>query len=100
MGSKTVRLEDLSKELGDFTEEAIEVQKQAVVAGMVKSILAWAKRVLQSSAQPPDYDSEVWGLAVGVQKKIEAEGMQPRNVLEKALPKIIANIQQEFRALV
>lgn len=152
MASKTVRLQDLSKELGEFTEESLKVQKQAVVSGMVKSIpelvrtspvdtgqyanswdislsetrailgnfaphapviergarpfkppikplLAWAKRVLKSSSQPPNYDSEVWGLARGVQKKIMEEGMQPKNVLEKALPKIIANIQKEFERL-
>ena len=62
-------------------------------------LLAWAKRVLKSSSQPPDYDSEVWGLAVGTQKKIAAEGMKPRHVLRKQLPKIIANIRGELRKL-
>jgi hypothetical protein len=59
-------------------------------------LLAWAKRVLQSSSQPPDYDSEVWGLARGVQNKIAQHGMKPRNILENALPMIIENIKNEL----
>ena len=60
-------------------------------------LLAWAKRVLKNPSQPPDYDSEVWALAKGVQKKIAAEGMKPRNILEKAIPKIIENIVMELQ---
>lgn len=63
----------------------------------IRPLLAWAKRVLKSSSQPPDYDSEVWALAKGVQNKISQEGMKPRNVLEKALPGIIENIRSELR---
>lgn len=60
-------------------------------------LLAWAKRVLKSSSQPPDYDSEVWALAKGTQKKISEQGMKPRHVLENALPMIVENIRQELK---
>lgn len=60
-------------------------------------LLAWAKRVLQSSSQPPDYDKEVWALAIGVQKKIEAHGQAPRHILENMIPKIIENIREELQ---
>jgi len=149
MASKTVRLEDLSKELKEFSKKSLKEQQTAVTSGLLRSIpmlvqdspvdtgeyanswditlseksailgnfaphasiiekgarpfkppigplLAWAKRVLKSPSQPPKYDSQVWGLAVGVQKKIQAQGMMPRNVLEKAIPKIIENIRKEF----
>ena len=59
-------------------------------------LLAWAKRVLKDPSQPPNYSSRVWALAVGTQKKIEKEGMRPRNVLEKMLPKIVDNIRKEL----
>ena len=59
-------------------------------------LLAWAKRVLKSPSQPPNYDDEVWALARGTQKKIEREGMKPRNILEKSIPMIIENIKKEF----
>ena len=65
----------------------------------IRPLLAWAKRVLRSGSQPPDYDSEVWALARGVQKKIAAEGMAPRKVLEKNLPMIIANVRAELKKL-
>lgn len=62
----------------------------------IQPLLAWAKRVLKSSSQPPDYDEEVRGLAYGVQKKIRKEGMKPRNTLKEALPKIIEEIKLEL----
>ena len=65
----------------------------------IDPLLAWAKRVLRDSSQPPDYSPEVWALAKGTQKKIAAEGMKPRSVLEKAIPKIIENIKAEYRKM-
>ena len=62
-------------------------------------LLAWAKRVLKDSSQPPEYSDQVWALAVGVQKKIEKEGMKPKNVLRKAIPNIIQNVIQELNKL-
>lgn len=59
-------------------------------------LLAWAKRVTQSSSQPPDYDSHCWALAKYVQNKIKAQGMKPRHVMENLIPKIIENIRQEL----
>jgi hypothetical protein len=59
-------------------------------------LLAWAKRVLQDPSQPPDFSPEVWRLAKGVQKKIAARGMEPKHILEKAIPDIIANIKSEY----
>lgn len=59
-------------------------------------LLAWAKRVLKSPSQPPDYDSEVWGLARGTQNKIRENGMKPKHVLENMLPKILDNVREEL----
>jgi len=62
-------------------------------------LLAWAKRVLKSPSQPPDYDSDVWALARGTQNKIAREGMMPKHVLEKQIPRIIENVQAELNRL-
>lgn len=62
-------------------------------------LLAWAKRVLQDSSQPPNYSSEVWALAKGTQNKIAREGMMPKKVMEKAIPGIIENIKAEYQSL-
>lgn len=62
----------------------------------IKPLLAWAKRVLKSGSQPPNYDSDVWALARGTQKKIAERGMKPRFILRDALPKIFENIKKEL----
>jgi hypothetical protein len=62
----------------------------------LKPLLAWAKRVLRDSSQPPNYSSAVWGLARYTQAKIAKEGMKPRHILEESLPLIIANIKKEL----
>lgn len=64
----------------------------------IRVLLAWAKRVLKDPSQPPEYSDAVWGLAVYTQKKIFEEGIQPKAVLEKAIPMIIENIRREFEA--
>lgn len=81
-------------------------------------LLAWAKRVLTGSraidengqatgavlrdtGQPEtDYTPEVWALAKHVQAKITQFGMQPRNIMENAIPEIMDNIRQELQSLV
>lgn len=65
----------------------------------IAPLLAWAKRVLQDPSQPPDYSPEVWRLARGVQKKIAAQGMKPRNILQNMIPSIIENIREEYRKI-
>lgn len=66
-------------------------------------LLAWAKRVLTGSkehdtGQPEtSYTPEVQRLARAVQKKISERGMEPRHILENALPMIIENIKSEMR---
>lgn len=60
-------------------------------------LLAWAKRVLKDPSQPPEYSKAVWGLAKGVQKKISEVGLEPKKVLENALPQIEENIIEELR---
>ena len=35
-------------------------------------------------------------LAVGTQKKIQKEGMEPKNTLREAIPKILDEIRQEL----
>lgn len=86
--------------LGNYAPHAPIIEKGArPFTPPLRPLLAWAKRVLKSPSQPPDYDSDVWGLAIGTQKKIAAEGMQPRNVLEKQMPKIIENIRKELEKI-
>ncbi len=63
----------------------------------IEPLLAWAKRVLGDSSQPPDYSPEVRSLAWGVKKKIEREGMAPKSILGNMLDKIIDNIIAELR---
>lgn len=83
--------------LGNYAPHAPIIEKGArPFTPPIAPLLAWAKRVLQNPSQPPDYDSEVWALAKGVQKKISQEGMAPKNVLEKMLPTIIENIRMEL----
>lgn len=83
--------------LGNFAPHAPIIEKGArPFTPPIGPLLAWAKRVLKSSSQPPDYESKVWALAKGVQKKIAEQGMQPRNILEKMLPTIIENIRLEL----
>lgn len=65
----------------------------------IKPLLEWAKRVLKDGSQPPNYSPEVWALARGTQKKIEAEGMQPRHILTNMIPQIIENIRSELARL-
>ena len=62
----------------------------------IQPLLAWAKRVLGDSSQPPKYSPNVWRLAVGTQKKIMKEGMQPKHIMERNLPMIIEKIREEF----
>lgn len=62
-------------------------------------LLAWAKRVLRDPSQPPNYSPEVRSLAFAVQAKIARVGMQPRAVMQKAMPQIIDNIKQELAKL-
>lgn len=83
--------------LGNFAPHAPIIEHGArPFTPPIGPLLAWAKRVLKSPSQPPDYDSEVWALAKGTQNKIAREGMQPRNILEKMIPTIIENIRQEL----
>jgi hypothetical protein len=65
----------------------------------IRPLLEWAKRVLQDPSQPPNYSSEVWALAKGTQKKIAKYGMEPKAILENAIPKIIENIRLEFEGM-
>lgn len=65
----------------------------------IAPLLAWAKRVLQDTSQPPKYSKQVWALAVGVQKKIEREGMKPRHVLQNAMPEILENVRLELEKI-
>jgi hypothetical protein len=149
MSTKTVRLKDFAKELGDFTKGSLDDQRAAALDGIAMSIphlvetspvdtglyaqswqfkkeewgavigntaphapiiedgarpftppiaplLAWAKRVLQDSSQPPNYSARVKALAYATRLKIQRYGMAPRKILENAIPQIIENIRKEF----
>lgn len=62
-------------------------------------LLAWAKRVLKDDSQPPGYSDRVWALAKSTQMKISHYGIQPRHILENAMPGILDNIKKEYEAL-
>ncbi len=86
--------------LGNFAPHAPVIEKGArPFTPPLGPLLAWAKRVLKSPSQPPDYDSEVWGLAKGTQNKIARLGMMPKNVLEKELPNIVERARAELRKI-
>lgn len=90
-------VDEKSAILGNFAPHAPIIETGArPFTPPIGPLLAWAKRVLRDPSQPPDYSSEVWGLAIGTQKKIQEEGMKPRKVLEKTLPLIIENIRREL----
>lgn len=63
----------------------------------IAPLLAWAKRVLRDSSQPPKYSSRVWALAKYTQKKISERGMEPKHVLENMIPTIIEYIKEELK---
>lgn len=114
----------------DFTveEKAVVIGNYAPYAGIIEHgarpfkpplppLLAWAKRVLTGSSstdhktgakkklrdtgQPEtDYTPEVWALAIHTQRKIMEHGMQPRHILENAIPTILENIRQELKSVV
>ena len=95
------KMDEKSAILGNYAPHAPIIEKGArPFTPPIGPLLAWAKRVLNNPSQPPDYDSEVWGLARGTQMKIAAEGMKPRNILEKQMPKIIENIREELAKIV
>lgn len=96
----------------DFTveEQAVVLGNYAPYASIIEHgtqpftppigpLLAWAKRVLKSGSQPPNYEPKVWMLAKGVQNKIAAEGMKPRHIMENMIPKILENIRAEFKKI-
>jgi hypothetical protein len=64
----------------------------------IAPLLAWAKRVLKDPSQPPKYSSHVWALAKYTQNKIAEKGMQPKHILENAIPMIIENIKRSYNA--
>jgi hypothetical protein len=84
--------------LGNYAPHAPIIEKGArPFTPPLAPLLAWAKRVLKDPSQPPNYSSDVWSLAKAVQNKIAREGIEPRNVLENMLPKIIDNIKEELK---
>lgn len=59
-------------------------------------LLAWAKRVLRDSSQPPEYSPEVQALARGTRAKIQREGFKPKHILENQIPLIISDMKREL----
>lgn len=108
------------------TEKGAVIGNTAPYAGIIEygtrpftppigPLLAWAHRVLNNSGaargQPltkeqqaatgnsalSGYSDAEWALAVHTQKKIAEFGMQPRHIMENAIPQIIDNIRQELK---
>lgn len=59
-------------------------------------LLAWAKRVLKDSSQPPEYSKRVRELAWGTRNKIREQGIQPKHILENALPEIFELVKRSL----
>ena len=86
--------------LGNFAPHAPIIESGArPFTPPIGPLLRWAKRVLRDPSQPPNFSPEVWRLAKGTQKKIAEKGMEPKHVLENALPEIIENIRRELSGL-
>lgn len=83
--------------LGNFAPHAAIIEHGArPFKPPLQPLLAWAKRVLQDPSQPPNYSDRVWGLAIYTQRKIEAVGIYPKNILQNSLPQIIEFIKLDF----
>jgi len=86
--------------LGNYAPHAAIVENGArPFTPPIAPLLAWAKRVLQDGSQEPNYSSRVWALAKYTQNKISRVGMEPKHILEDALPKIINQIKDELEAM-
>jgi len=93
-------IDEKSAILGNYAPHAAIIERGArPFTPPLKPLLAWAKRVLKSASQPPEYDDRVWALARGTQKKISEHGIEPRHILENMLPQILENIKQELKKL-
>lgn len=94
------QLDEESAILGNFAPHAPIIEYGArPFTPPLAPLLAWAKRVLQDSSQPPEYSPRVQALARGTQKKIALVGLKPHFILRDMMPKIIENIKKEFEAL-
>jgi hypothetical protein len=92
--------DEVSATLGNYAPHAPIIEDGArPFTPPLAPLLAWAKRVLKDSSQPPDYSPKVWALARGVQNKISREGIKPKHILRDMLPKILENIKQELSKL-
>jgi hypothetical protein len=86
--------------LGNFAPHAPIIEYGArPFTPPIAPLLAWAKRVLKDGSQPPNYSSKVWALAKYTQAKIAREGMQPKAILQNAMPAIFANIKAELERI-
>ena len=93
-------IEEKSAFFGNFAPHAPIIERGArPFVPPIGPLLAWAKRVLKDPSQPPNYSNRVWALAKGTQNKIAVEGIQPKHVMEKLIPKIIANIKAEMERI-
>ena len=93
-------VEEKSVILGNFAPHAPIIEFGArPFTPPLGPLLAWAKRVLQDSSQPPDYSDRVWALAIYTRNKIARLGMRPRHIMEQAIPGIIENIVAELNKL-
>jgi hypothetical protein len=90
-------LDDQKAIIGNFAPHAAVIEFGArPFTPPLGPLLAWAKRVLKDSSQPPGYSPEVQRLARGTQMKIAALGMKPKHILENAIPGIIEDIKREL----
>ncbi len=87
--------------LGNFAPHAAIIEYGArPFTPPIGPLLAWAKRVLQDPSQPGDYSSHVWALAKHTQQKIQQYGMQPKHIMESAIPTILENIRITYAELI
>lgn len=86
--------------LGNFAPHAPIIEDGArPFTPPIAPLLAWAKRVLNDSSQPPNYSARVRQLAYFTQQKIAREGMKPHKILANAIPEILERIKREYEAV-
>ncbi len=84
--------------LGNYAPHAAIIERGArPFTPPLGPLLAWAKRILQDTSQPPDYSQEVWALAIYTRNKIQKYGMEPKHIMEKSIPMILENIREELQ---
>ena len=87
--------------LGNYAPHAPIIERGArPFTPPLKPLLEWAKRVTGDPGQPPEYSKHVWALANYTRNKIKQYGMEPKHIMENAIPNILENIRIEVGRMI